>query len=150
MNISSAGMNDSETLMHTYLTDIAQQGNLDLIASIAHEDMVDEANQAFGGPAGRAGLVAHVKGFRRNVSHAELQIHKIVGNEQEVMAWWSFAGQHVGPWLNVEPTNETITGSVFSFFELEGGLIRRYRLWLHADFDPPVIFDSRIGLQEKS
>ncbi len=132
----------SQALMHLYLEQVARQGQTHLIDQIAHEDMVDEANQIFGGPPGRAGLLAHVKGFRKHIHDVEMEIHKVVGDEYQVMAWWSFSGVHAGPWLNIEPTHEQITGTVFSFFSLEDGLIRRYRLWLHADFDPPVIFDS--------
>lgn len=49
----------AETII-TYLTDVVQGGQLDLIEDLAQPDMVDEANQAFGGPPGRAGLVAHL------------------------------------------------------------------------------------------
>ena len=135
-------MNTSEQLMHTYLEEVARKGRVELIEQIAHEDMVDEANVAFGGPPGRAGLVAHVKGFRKHVTDADLSVHKIVGSDREVMAWWSFTGMHTGPWLGQSPTNKPISGTVFSFFTLEDGLIARYRLWLRADFEPPIVFDT--------
>ena len=136
----------SHDLMNLYLQEVARDGKLHLIDQIAHEDMVDEANQAFGGPPGRAGLVAHVKGFRKHMHEAAIEIHKVVGDEHEVMAWWSFNAIHAGPWLGIEPTNERISGTVFSFFALRDQRIQRYRLWLQADFDPPVIFDSAEAL----
>ena len=71
-----------------------------------------------------------------------ITIDRIVAGRDEVMAWWSFAGTHVGPWLGVTPTGEPIEATVFSFFDLIDGQIARYRLWLHAGFDPPVVFDS--------
>jgi hypothetical protein len=37
-------------LMETYLSEVVLGGRLELIEQIAREDMVDEANQAFGGP----------------------------------------------------------------------------------------------------
>ena len=132
----------SHRLMERYLTEVAMEGRLEVIDELAHADMVDEANQAFGGPPGRAGLVAHVKGFRRNVQAAELRVDRIVAGEDEVMAWWSFRGRHEGPWLGRTPTGNEITGTVFSFFELRDGLISRYRLWLHARFPEDVVFDS--------
>lgn len=128
--------------MRTYLLDVGGAGRLELIDEIAHADMVDEANQAFGGPTGRAGLVAHVVGFRRNVADLDVIINKIVPGDDQVMAWWSFTGTHVGPWLGQPPTGEPITGTVFSFFQLTDGLISHYRLWLHAGFGDPVTFDS--------
>ncbi|MEM7020509.1 MAG: ester cyclase, partial [Pseudomonadota bacterium] len=121
---------DSKALMQVYLEEVAVKGRFELIEQIAHPDMVDEANQVFGGPPGRAGLVAHVKGFRRHIHDPALNIHRIVAATDQVMAWWSFNGIHAGPWLNQPPTNKPITGTVFSFFELDEGLIRRYRLWL--------------------
>lgn len=129
-------------LMETYLLEVGGQGRLDLIEELAQPDMVDEANQAFGGPEGRDGLVAHVKGFRRNVTDLDVHVDRIVAGEDEVMAWWSFRGRHTGPWLGRTPTGEEITGTVFSFFELKEGLISRYRLWLCARFDEAVILDS--------
>jgi len=129
-------------LMETYLLEVAVNGRLELIEQLAQPDMVDEANQAFGGPPGRDGLVAHVVGFRRNVADLRVTIDRIVAGRDEVMARWSFTGRHVGPWLGRAPTGREISGTVFSFFDLADGRISRYRLWLHAMFDEPVVFDS--------
>jgi predicted ester cyclase len=129
-------------IMETYLLEVVVNGRLELIEGLALPDMVDEANQAFGGPPGRDGLVAHVVGFRRNVDDLRLTIDRIVAGPDEVMAWWSFTGNHVGPWLGRAPTGQEISGTVFSFFDLVGGRISRYRVWLHAEFDEPVVFDS--------
>jgi predicted ester cyclase len=131
-------------LMETYLREVAEKGRLELIEDLAHPDMVDEANQAFGGPPGRDGLIAHAKGFRRNVTDLSLTIDRIVAGEDEVMARWSFAGRHSGPWLGRPPTGGPVSGTVFSFFDLREGLISRYGLWLHARFaDGEAAFDSQ-------
>lgn len=129
-------------LMETYLVEVVVNGQLGLIDELANADMVDEANQAFGGPPGRAGLVAHVVGFRRNVDALNLTIDRIVAEDKAVMAWWSFTGNHVGPWLGKKPSGAEISGTVFSFFDLDDGRISRYRVWLHAMFDTSVVFDS--------
>lgn len=128
-------------LMRTYLTEVAE-GRTELIEELAQPDMVDEANAAFGGPPGRAGLVAHVVGFRRNIGDLRITIDRIVAGNDEVMAWWSFTGTHVGPWLGRPATGREVTGTVFSFFDLEDGRISRYRVWLHADLGESVVFDS--------
>ncbi|WP_417517309.1 ester cyclase [Minwuia sp.] len=129
-------------IMETYLHDIAGGGKLELIDEIAQPDMIDEANQAFGGPPGRDGLVAHVVGFHRNITERRIRIRKIVAGKSDVMAWWSFTGRHTGPWLGRTPTGEEISADVFSFFELTEGRVSLYRLWLCAQFDTPVLFDS--------
>ena len=131
---------DPTTLMRTYLQEVVGRGRLELIDELARPDMVDEANQAFGGPPGRAGLVAHVKGFRRNIDNIVVTIERVEGGGDSVMGWWSFTGTHVGPWLDKTPTGQAIGGTVFSFFDLVDGQISRYRLWLHAGFDEPVVF----------
>jgi predicted ester cyclase len=129
-------------VMERYLSEVVVKGRLELIEELAQPDMVDEANQAFGGPPGRDGLVAHVVGFRRNVSDLDLTIERIVAGTDDVMAWWSFTGTHVGPWLGRTPTGAPVSGTAFSFFDLVDGRVSRYRVWLHAVFDEPVVFDS--------
>jgi predicted ester cyclase len=129
-------------LMETYLREVVGDGRLELIEELARPDMVDEANQAFGGPPGRDGLVAHVFGFRRNVGDLRVVVERIVAGTDEVMGWWSFTGTHVGPWLGCAPSGRETSGTAFSFFELVDGRVSRYRVWLHALLDEPVVFDS--------
>lgn len=131
-----------ETLMRTYLEEVVARGRLELIDELANADMVDEANQAFGGPPGRAGLVAHVKGFRRNIGGLQVTVERIVAGDAAVMAWWSFTGLHTGPWLGRPPTGTPIRGSVFSLFDLVDGRIGRYRLFLHAELPESVVLDT--------
>ena len=135
----------TETMI-TYLAEVGGERRYHLIDEIAREDMVDEANQAFGGPAGRAGLVAHVKGFHKNITETTSDVHGIVGGDDQVMAQWSFTGRHTGPWLGRAPTGQLISANVFSFFTLQDGLISRYRLWMCAEMDEVVIFDSSKAL----
>ena len=140
---------DSKKLMEIYLMDVGQNGQLDLIETIAQPDMIDEANRAFGGPEGRDGLIAHVKTFRRQIGELKLEIKQIVGNENQVMAHWFFTGIHRGPWLGREATGNDVSADVFSFFTLKEGLISYYRLWLYAMLDIPVIFDSSLPKYRK-
>ena len=133
---------DPEELMRRYLEQVVSAGRLELIEDMALPDMVDEANQAFGGPPGRAGLVAHVRGFRRHLEALRIEVHRIVADRQAVMAWWSFTGIHAGPWLGRPPCGGPIRGDVFSFFDLADGRISRYRLFLAAEFPERVILDT--------
>ena len=41
--------------MRTYLIEVAGNGRLELIDELARPDMIDEANQAFGGPRAATG-----------------------------------------------------------------------------------------------
>jgi predicted ester cyclase len=65
-----------------------------------------------------------------------------VAADDAVMAWWSFAGVHTGPWLGRQPTGNPIRGTVFSLFDLVDGRISRYRFFLQAEFPEPVILDA--------
>lgn len=131
-----------ETLMRMYLEEVVAQGRLELVEELSNADMVDEANQAFNGPPGRAGLTAHVKGFRRNLGDLVVTVERIVAGDNSVMAWWSFTGVFNGAWLGRPPTGKTIRGSVFSFFDLVDGRISRYRLFLHAELPESVVLDT--------
>jgi predicted ester cyclase len=143
MTEPSEALLPSEELMRSYLQEVVADGRLDLIEAMTQPDMVDEANQAFGGPPGRAGLTAHVKGFRRNIGDLSVVIESVVGNDDTVVGWWSFTGLHLGPWLDRPPTGEPIEGTVISQFTLVDGLVSRYRVWVHAQFDEGVVFDPR-------
>lgn len=129
-------------LMETYLTEVVINGRLDLIEELALPDMVDEANAAFNGPPGREGLVAHARGFGRNISDLKVTIDQIVADTDQVMAKWSFTGKLVGPWLGRTPTGKEISCTAFSFFTVKDSRISFYRVWLHAMLDEPVVFDS--------
>lgn len=136
---------ESERLMEIYLIEVVANGRLDLIEDLFHGDVIDEAALAFGGRRGIEGLRAHVVGFRRNVGSLAITIDRVVAAADEVMAQWSFSGTHDGPWLNRAPTGAPISGTVFSFFDLRDGRVSRYHLWLHAQFDESVVFDSSKG-----
>lgn len=129
-------------VLRRYLEEVAIQGRVELIDELAHPDVIDEANQMFGGPAGREGLVAHVVGFRRNISDARYTIERIVGDDRTAMAWWRFTGTHVGPWLGVPPTNGPVSATVFSLFEVSEGRVERYRLYLRTDLDGGRVLDT--------
>ena len=102
---------------------------------MSHEGMVDEANAAFGGPRGRPGLSAHVKGVRRNINDLRVAVERIAADDGSAMAWWSFSGLHSGPWLGRAPTNLPVRASVFSHFTLVENRVSHYRLWLRAELD---------------
>lgn len=140
--MASSPQRTPRQLMETYLNEVVANGRLDLIGELALPDMVDEANAAFGGPPGRAGLVAHAKGFGRNVSDLKISIDEIVAGTDQVMAKWSFTGKLVGPWLGRTPTGEALSCTAFSFFTVKDSRISFYRVWLHAMLDEPVVFDS--------
>lgn len=129
-------------VMETYLEEVVTNGRLELIEELAQPDMIDEANQAFNGPPGRAGLVAHAKGFRRNISGLSVTVNEIVAGDDAVMAKWTFTGKLTGPWLGQTPTGKEFSCTAFSFFRLRDGLIDHYRVWLYANLETPVVFDS--------
>ena len=131
-------------VMRIYLERVARNGETDLIEELAHPDMIDEANAAFGGPPGRAGLVAHVTGFRKHIPDARMEIERIVADEHCAMAWWRFTGTHAGPWLGVPATGGPVSGTVVSLFEMRDGRIARYRLTLTADVDGLRTFDTSL------
>ncbi len=139
-------------LVEAYFREAGGAGSLERIAALAHEDMVDEANQAFGGPPGRAGLLAHVKGFWRAIADLRVEVGRIAvglndAGAEEAMACWRFTGRHVAPWLGRDGDGAAISGDVISIFTLREGKIAHYRLWLCAQFaDGAVVFDSTRAL----
>lgn len=150
----------AEQVIERYFEEVGKAGRYEALAELAHEDMVDEANRAFGGPPGRAGLEAHVRGFRRAFPDVRMEVDRIVAGRipqgqamagaDEVMALWRFSGQQAAPWLGRRPggsAGDTVSGDVVSLFILRDGRIARYRLWLCAHFpEGSVTFDSSRAL----
>jgi predicted ester cyclase len=126
----------NEQIMRTYLEDIAANERIDLIAEIAHEDMVDE----FSDEPGRDALVAHVKGFHESLVDRTITIRKIIATEDEVMAWWTAEGLPVDEMFGVEPNGGRVWAHAFSFFTITDGRISRYRGFVVADFGPPITY----------
>ncbi len=46
--------------------------------------------------------------------------------------------------MGIPPSNQLVRTHAFSFFDIRDGKISRYRLFVVAGFDPPLVLDTSV------
>ena len=110
--------------MRRYLTEVVAEGKLELIDELAAEDMVDHTQTV----PGRAGLVAHVRGFRERNRDLELEVERIIASENEVVGVWTWRATHATDMYGVPATGRKLEVRVASIFRLRDGLLVDYEV----------------------
>lgn len=114
----------SAEVMRRYLTEVVAQGKLELIDELAAEDMVDHTQSI----PGRAGLVAHVRGFRDRNRDLELNVERIIASDDEVVGIWTWRATHSTDMYGVPATGRKIEVRVASIFRLRAGMLVDYEV----------------------
>ena len=114
----------SEEVMRRYLTEVVAQGKLELIDELAAEDMVDHTQTI----PGRSGLVAHVSGFRQRNQDLELEVERIVADENEVIGIWTWRATHATDMYGIPATGGRLEVRVASLFRLRDGMLVDYEV----------------------
>ncbi len=113
-----------EEVMRRYLTEVVAQGRLELIPELAAEDMTDHTQSI----PGRAGLVAHVKGFRARNQDLELKVERIIASDDEVVGIWTWRATHSTDMYGVPATGKPLEVRVASLFRLRDGKLVDYQV----------------------
>ena len=121
-----------EEVMRLYLTEVGQQGKLELLEEIAAEDMVDHTAVAAGLGTGRAGLEGHVRYFRQCFPDLQVTIERIIASQDEVVGVWRARGTHSEFLFGVPATGKVIEWTNASIFRLKDGKIIDYTLVIGA------------------
>jgi len=112
--------------MRLYLTEVAQNGRIDLLEEIAAEDMVDHTAVAAGWGTGRAGLIKHVDYFRQCIADPEITVERVIASQDEVVGVWRVRGTHRAHMFGVPATGRTIEWTNASIFRVRDGRIIDY------------------------
>jgi len=114
----------SAEVMRRYLTEVVAQGKLELIDELAAEDMMDHTQSI----PGRAGLVAHVRGFRARNRDLELTVERIIASEDEAVGIWTWRATHDTDMFGVPATGGKLAVRVASVFRLRAGMLVDYEV----------------------
>jgi ketosteroid isomerase-like protein len=125
----------SEYVMRTYLERVVGGGELELLADIAADDLVQDPD--VWGP-GRKGLERHVRWFRSAVADPVVVIDRLVAGDDAVVAHWTGTGTHAAEFFGVAPTGRPVTSTATSWFTLRDGRIATY----HVTADRHAILTS--------
>jgi predicted ester cyclase len=80
-----------EKVMRLYLTEVVQNGKIELLEDIAAEDMVDHTAVEAGLGTGRSGLEQHVRYFRHCIPDLQITIKRIIASQDEVVGYGGYA-----------------------------------------------------------
>ncbi len=109
-------------VMRRYLEEVAGKGKLELIPELAAEDMEDHSNDI----PGRAGLEAHVTGFRRCIPDIQVTVQRVIASSDEVVGVWRWRGTHSAELFGVPATGRALDVTVASIFKMRDGKIIDY------------------------
>ena len=77
---------------------------------------------------GRSGLVAHVSGFRQRNQDLELEVERIVADENEVIGIWTWRATHATDMYGIPATGGRLEVRVASLFRLRDGMLVDYEV----------------------
>ncbi len=109
-------------VMRRYLEEVVGEGKLELIPELAAEDMEDHSSDI----PGRAGLEAHVTGFRRCIPDVEVTVQRVIASSDEVVGVWRMRGTHSAELFGVPATGRALDITVASIFKMRDGKIVDY------------------------
>lgn len=121
---SAASAERNAEVMRCYLEQVVGEGKFELIPELAAEDMEDHTNDI----PGRAGLVAHVTGFRERIPDVEVTVQRVIASADEVVGVWRWQGTHSADMFGVPATGRQLDVVTASIFEMRDGMIVDYRV----------------------
>jgi len=115
--------------MRLYLTEVVQQGKIELLEDIAAEDMVDHIAVEVGLGPGRSGIEWHVRYFRQCMLDLQITVERIIASQDEVVGVWRARGTHSEFLFGVPGTGKVIELTNASIFRLKDGKIIDYKVF---------------------
>lgn len=114
-------------LMETYLNEVLAERRFDLIPGIAAADMVDSTQP---GKTGPDALDAHARGFCANTPDVQIEVIRIIGDENSAVGIWRWSGEPAQPSMVSAKGSPVSPRLICSVFEIEGDRIKDYRVFV--------------------
>lgn len=116
-------------IMGIYLYEVLGQRNFARISEIAAPDMIDHTQP---GKMGPDALEAHARGFCANTPDVEIEVLKIIADANTAVGIWKWHGEPGQPSARSPKGSPVVPRLVCSIFEIEGGMIQDYRVFVDA------------------
>lgn len=131
MTESDRTLERNEALVRRIPTEIFDEGRTDLIEELFAPDFVGYVPPVPGELHGPAGFEQLVTAFRTgfpDLDHPEVHL---VGAGDTVVARLTGTGTHEGPFMGIEPTDETMEVTAMEMYRIENGFV--VEGWLNVD-----------------
>lgn len=113
----------SAEIMRLYLEEAVGKGNLDVIDSFTAEDFIDHSQPDNRGPAA---LRAHAGGFRENFPDVEVDVQRIVADDDQAIGVWRMKGTQTKPLFGLPATDRVLEFNVVSLFKFRDEMLVDY------------------------
>lgn len=104
-----------------YFNDVVGKGNLELIDDLVHPEAEDLSGEW---STGKEGFREHISWFHSAFDISNVDIERLITDEEYAVVYWRVKGHHIGPAFGIEPTGKEIANSAISILRfLEGKII---------------------------
>jgi predicted ester cyclase len=114
--------NDSKRLVHRYIDEVVNTGDVDRTAEFIAPDYV-EVYRNVRHALGIAGAREHVLGVRRTYPDLSLTVEQQIAEGEWVVIRYTARGTHLGPWRGMKPTGRTVEITGVNVDRVVGGRI---------------------------
>lgn len=118
-----------EQIMGIYLHEVLGRKKFDLIGGIAAPGMIDHT---LPGQVGPDALDTHARGFCLNTPDVEIEVLRIFATESTAVGIWKWHGEPSHASAVSSSGSPVVPRFVCSIFEIEGGQIQDYRVFVDA------------------
>lgn len=123
------GAATNRQLMSIYLEEVLAQRKFERIAEIAAPDMIDHTQP---GKVGPEALDAHARGFCANTPDVEIEVLKILADDNSAVGLWKWRGEPSQPSAVSAKGSPVVPRFVCSIFETKDDQIQDYRVFVDA------------------
>jgi steroid delta-isomerase-like uncharacterized protein len=131
---------DPKALMHNYIEEAWNKGNLDFIDKNFSSDFVGHGTLP-GQPTNRDGVKQVISVVRNAIPDLHITIEDILAEDDKVASRWVTKGTHKGDLMGAKPTGNKISVSEIAVFRVKDGKVAEG--WANRD---DLGFLQQIGL----
>lgn len=126
---ATAPIDEEKRIARQFPEEVATEGDMDLVDDICTADVADHS--PLGEVSGREDLKAQIRGIRESFEDFSASVEDIVAEGDTVAMRVRLRGTHVGEFMGVDPTGETVEIENMVFTRFEDGLIAER--WVQPD-----------------
>ncbi len=113
------GSGRAEKVMRTYLEDVLNRRQFELIPDFVAPDMIDHT-QALTGPEA---LDAHARGFCTNIPDVTIEVVRIIATDETAVGIWRWEGNPIQPMAESATGAAVYPRTIASIFDFKDGML---------------------------
>ena len=108
-----------------YFNDVVGKGNLEPINDLVHPEAKDLSGEW---STGKEGFREHISWFHSSFDVSNIEIERLIADEEYAVIYWRVKGRHIGPAFGIEPSGKKIENTAISILRFREGKIIEYEV----------------------